>query len=94
MEDALTDVNDANVHAKALAGEVGHITHVIGNIPDSKKPMEYSGPNSNPAEKRWIEYWIVDLNDIVDSIVEQGDQARNADNSQRLGTEDAEDHGG
>ena len=90
----LTDVNDANVHAKALAGEVGHITHVIGNVPDSKKPMEYSGPNADPAEKRWVESRIVDLDDIVDGVVEQGDQAGNADNSQRLGTENAEDHGG
>lgn len=46
-ERMLTDVDDIDIHAEALAREVGLIPHVITSIPDCEKPMKDGSPDTH-----------------------------------------------
>lgn len=46
--------------------------------------MEYSAPDTHPAHELRVDGRVVDLDDVVYSVIEQRDQPRNANNGQRL----------
>ena len=89
---ALTHVDDANVHAESFAGEVGNISHVVTKIPDGGQPVPDCSPDGCPGHKLGIDRDIVQLDDIVDSVIEQRDQAGDTNNSQGLCAHDTEHH--
>lgn len=86
-----TAIDDAHICPKTLTGEVGHVSHVIAEVPDSKEPMEDGSPNSHPGHELWIERHVMSFNDIKDGVIEQRDQTGDSHDGQRLGTKDAED---
>lgn len=67
----LTAVDDADVQAKALTGEIGHITHVVAPIENGNDPMKYGRPDSSPTDESRIYGNIVHSNNIVNGVVEQ-----------------------
>ena len=89
----LTNIDDTDIHGEALAREVGHISHIITGVGYSKEPVEDGSPDADPDQEGLVKGSIVDLNDIVDGVVEERDQAGDTDDGQGLGAKDAEDHG-
>lgn len=89
----LTDVDDADIHPEAFARKVSDVAHVVANIPDGDKPMEDGSPNAHPADELRVDGDIMPLNNVVNGIVEQGDQPSYPDDRQRLGTESTENYG-
>ncbi len=67
----LTHVNDADIHAEGLTGEVGNITHIVAHVPYSRQPVENGGPDGGPADEPGIDADIVDADYIVNGVVEE-----------------------
>lgn len=86
-----TAVDDPHVSPKRLAGEIRHVAHVIAEIPSGKQPMEHRRPDGDPGHEARVQRDIVPLYDVEDGVVEQGNQTRDTDDSQRLGAEGAKD---
>jgi hypothetical protein len=69
-EVGLTDVNNSDIHAKALAGEISDVAHVVTPIEDGNGPMEDCCPDGGPTDKLRIDRDIVNLYNVVDGKVE------------------------
>lgn len=89
----LTSIDDTNIHGETLAREVGHISHIITGVGYSKEPVEDGSPDADPDQEGLVEGSIVELDDNVDGVVEERDQAGDTDDGQGLGAKDAEDYG-
>lgn len=89
-----TAVNDPHVHPERLAREVSDISHVVAQVAECHDPMEDRGPYAHPGCKSRIDGGVVHLYDVVDGVVEKGDESSDADNGQRLAGQETEDHGG
>lgn len=89
----LTDVYNPNIHAKRLAREISHVAHVVAEIPDGDQPVEDGGPDGGPRHEVGIDSRLILDDDVVDGVIEQGDQTGDSDNRERLRAQDAEDHG-
>ena len=91
-QEAPTAINNPDIRPERLAGKICHVAHVITEIPHRKEPMEHGGPDGDPGHKAWVEGDIVPLYDVIDGVVEQGDQTRDADNGQGLRADGTEDY--
>jgi hypothetical protein len=56
--------------------------------------MKDSGPYPRPSHELWVNRYVVDLENIVDGEVEQGDKTCHANYGKRLGAHGAENDGG
>lgn len=79
-----TAINDANIHAKRFAREVGNVRHVVAVISKRYDPVEDGGPDAYPCCEGRVDDGIVHLDDVVDGVIEQRDQSGHSNNSERL----------
>jgi hypothetical protein len=88
-----TYIYRTNIKRECVTGIVGHISHVIAPVKDSCYPMRNSRPDADPYHERWVKRNIMKLDDVVDRVVEQGDQTSDPNDRDRLSGEKAEYHG-
>jgi hypothetical protein len=85
-----TYVYSAHIEGKGITGIICDITHIIAPIEDGCHPMRDGGPNTNPDHKGRVKGDIMELYDVVNGVVEEGDETSYADNGQWLRREKAE----
>lgn len=88
-----TNINNPDIHPERLTRKIRNIPHVIANIAEGNEPMEYGRPNASPTHKARINGHIVELDDVVNGVVEKRNEASDTDDSERLCTKNAENHG-
>jgi hypothetical protein len=89
----LTYVDNAYVERKRLAGKISDIANIVAHVQYRDNPMEYSRPYSGPSHKLGVNSHVINLDNVVDCVVKEGDEACNANNGQGLTCQYAKDHG-
>jgi hypothetical protein len=91
----LTHINGTNIKPKRGARKVRNIPHIIAPIENRSHPMGNRSPDRNPRNKLRVNIRnaLCDRN-IIHRVVEQRDESSNANNSQRLCRQQAEDNSG
>jgi hypothetical protein len=84
VEILLTTIYYTHVHAKSLTGEICHVRHVVAEVAKCHNPMKDRCPDAYPCREGWINGRIVNCDDVIDRVVEQRNQTRDANNSEWL----------
>lgn len=74
-----------------MAREIRHVAHVVADVPDSHQPMKDSGPDRNPNHHLRIESNVMKHHDVVDGIIKERYETRNANDGDGLGAHGTED---
>lgn len=93
QSNALTQIDDANVHPKRLTREVSHVAHVVGHVPDGNQPMEDGSPDASPANKLGVDRRVVANDYVIYRVVEERYQSGYSHYRERLSAQDAKYHG-
>lgn len=89
-----THVDDADVEAERVAREISNVPHVIAQIEDRSRPVGYCRPDGHPADNLRIQLrHALPDRDIINRVVEQRYQARDAHHGQRLARQHTKDQG-
>lgn len=88
-----TQIDNAHVNSKRLGRKIRNVPHIITQVTNRYDPMENRRPDARPGHEIRIDRGLVPRHDIEDRVIEQRNQTRDADDSQRLGCEDTEHHG-
>lgn len=87
-----TAIDNPNIRPKRLGREIGHVAHIVAEITHSNDPVEYRTPDRDPAHEVRVDGGLVDDHNVVNGVVEQRYQAGDSHDSQRLCTENTENH--
>jgi len=92
LESQHTTVDDTHIHAEGFAREVRNVGHIIAKVPDTYDHVEDCGPNTDPCCESWVDGRVIPLDNVINRVVEQGDETRNPDNGKWLAREKTEYH--
>lgn len=88
----LTDVNSSNVKTERFTREIRHVAHIVTYVAQRDNPVEDGAPDTDPAHELGVNGGLIDRDDVVDGVIEQRDQSRNADDCQWLSRKKTEHH--
>jgi hypothetical protein len=89
----LTAVYYSNIQTEGFAREIRNVCHVVAEVAETDNPVEYCSPDPYPSRKLGIDGGIIHGDDVVDRVVEKGDEAGNTDNRKWLTRKETKHHG-